>query len=631
MWQASRPDTTVPPTVVSHSPNNGATGVSQAAIITATFSEDMNPATIGSSTFELRGPGNTLVTATVTYNGGARTATLDPSSNLLASTSYTATVKGGATGAKDAGGLAMVSDFVWTFTTEAAACSSSCSGWSDSTTPTNASANDPNAVELGVKFRSDLNGFIAGIRFYKGAGNTGTHVGRLWTAGGTQLATATFTSETASGWQQVSFAAPVAITANTVYVASYHAPNGGYAFDSNFFASGFQNGPLYFLSNGESGGNGLYRYNATAIFPINTFNSTNYWVDVVFTTSAGGVLTLPPTDPTNLSATAVETSQINLTWTGSTDNVGVSGYRVERCQGAGCTGFAEVATPTGTTHPDTGLTAGTTYRYRVRAADAVPNFSGYSNIATATTHDPPPGQPTGLSATASASGVALTWSVSPEPDLAGYHVYRRPSGSGPFTRLNASLLATPAFEDTLAPSGTSDYTVTAVDAAGNESAQASSVPVTMTLANRLLNPGFELDANNDTRPDSWTSNANFTRSNALARSGSYSGRHLATNNAGYTITQGVSGLTAGRNYTFAGWVNIPATTDAFTLTLRVRWRTVLQIVLRTDVIKAYTTSSAGWDKAALSLTAPILTTNAQVEMVVSSLNGTVYVDDFALR
>ena len=78
-------------------------------------------------------------------------------------------------------------------------------------------------------------------------------------------------------------------------------------------------------------------------------------------------------------------------------------------------------------------------------------------------------------------------------------------------------------------------------------------------------------------------------------------------------------------------MNIPATTDAFTLTLRVRWRTVLQIVLRTNVIKAYTTSSAGWDKAALSLTAPILTTNAQVEMVVSSLNGTVYVDDFALR
>ncbi|MGH8609438.1 MAG: DUF4082 domain-containing protein, partial [Gammaproteobacteria bacterium] len=246
---------TTPPTVVSHSPNTGATGVSQAALVTATFSEDMNPATIGTSTFELRGPGNTLVTATVTYNGGTRTATLDPSSNLPGSTSYTATVKGGATGAKDAVGVAMVSDFVWTFTTEAAPCSSSCSGWSNSTTPTNASANDPNAVELGVKFRSDLDGFISGIRFYKGAGNTGTHVGRLWTAGGTQLATATFTGETASGWQQVSFAAPIAITAApTVYVASYHAPNGGYAVDENYFAdTEFKNGPLHFLKDGDSG------------------------------------------------------------------------------------------------------------------------------------------------------------------------------------------------------------------------------------------------------------------------------------------------------------------------------------------------------------------------------------------
>jgi hypothetical protein len=61
------PDTT-PPTVISHSPNTGTTGVSQAALLTATFSEDMDPATIGTSTFELRGPGNTLVTATVTYN-----------------------------------------------------------------------------------------------------------------------------------------------------------------------------------------------------------------------------------------------------------------------------------------------------------------------------------------------------------------------------------------------------------------------------------------------------------------------------------------------------------------------------------------------------------------------------------
>ena len=79
-----------------------------------------------------------------------------------------------------------------------------------------------------MKFRSDSSGYITGIRFYKASTNTGTHVGNLWTSTGTRLATATFTSETASGWQQVNFATPVAITANTVYVASYHTNVGHY-------------------------------------------------------------------------------------------------------------------------------------------------------------------------------------------------------------------------------------------------------------------------------------------------------------------------------------------------------------------------------------------------------------------
>ena len=76
--------------------------------------------------------------------------------------------------------------------------------------PSVSSANDSSALELGVKFRSDFAGYVTGVRFYKGAGNTGTHLGHLWTSGGTQLAAATFTGETTSGWQQVNFATPVA-------------------------------------------------------------------------------------------------------------------------------------------------------------------------------------------------------------------------------------------------------------------------------------------------------------------------------------------------------------------------------------------------------------------------------------
>ena len=68
-------------------------------------------------------------------------------------------------------------------------------------------------VELGLKFRSDVAGTITGIRFYKASTNTGSHVANLWSSSGTKLATATFTGETASGWQQVNFASPVSITA----------------------------------------------------------------------------------------------------------------------------------------------------------------------------------------------------------------------------------------------------------------------------------------------------------------------------------------------------------------------------------------------------------------------------------
>ena len=145
-----------------------------------------------------------------------------------------------------------------------------------------AAANDSSAVELGVKFRPSANGFITGIRFYKGTGNTGTHVGKLWSNAGTLLATATFSNETATGWQQVDFASPVAVTANTVYVASYYAPVGRYAVNSNYFATGVTNGPLYALSNSESGGNGVYRYGTGGGFPNQTWQSANYWVDVVF-------------------------------------------------------------------------------------------------------------------------------------------------------------------------------------------------------------------------------------------------------------------------------------------------------------------------------------------------------------
>jgi hypothetical protein len=124
---------------------------------------------------------------------------------------------------------------------------------------------------------------VTGVRFYKGAGNSGTHVGNLWSSSGTLLATATFSGESASGWQQVSFSAPVTIAANTTYVVSYFAPNGHYAVDNNFFSTaGFDNGALHALANGTAGGNGVYQYGSSPAFPSGSYAASNYWVDVVF-------------------------------------------------------------------------------------------------------------------------------------------------------------------------------------------------------------------------------------------------------------------------------------------------------------------------------------------------------------
>src|SRR5258706_6636419 len=127
-------------------------------------------------------------------------------------------------------------------------------------------------------------------------------------------------------------------------------------------------------------------------------------------TAVGGTAppdTSAPSAPAGLSATTASVSQINLAWSASTDNVGVTGYRVERCQGAGCTTFAQIATPAGTSFSDTGLAAATSYSYRARAVDAAGNLSAYSSTAFATTPAPDTMAPT-VSMTAPATGATVS-------------------------------------------------------------------------------------------------------------------------------------------------------------------------------------------------------------------------------
>jgi hypothetical protein len=153
--------------------------------------------------------------------------------------------------------------------------------FSTSTVPGTVTVNDPNSVELGVKFSAAAAGNIIGMRFYKGPQNTGAHTAELWSSTGSLLASATFSNETASGWQTVIFANPVAVAANTTYVASYHG-NGYYAADGNFFSNTYTNGPLTAPSSASAGGDGVYAYGSSASFPSSTYNAANYWVDVLF-------------------------------------------------------------------------------------------------------------------------------------------------------------------------------------------------------------------------------------------------------------------------------------------------------------------------------------------------------------
>ena len=142
---------------------------------------------------------------------------------------------------------------------------------------------DSSSVELGVKFKSDVNGSITGIRFYKGAGNTGTHVGHLWIGLGHQLATATFTGETATGWQQVTLRDAGGDHRRHRLRRVVLRPGRALCRRRRRTSPlrGGQRRRCTRCKDGVSGGNGVYAYAGASTFPTNTYNATNYWVDVV--------------------------------------------------------------------------------------------------------------------------------------------------------------------------------------------------------------------------------------------------------------------------------------------------------------------------------------------------------------
>jgi hypothetical protein len=130
--------------------------------------------------------------------------------------------------------------------------------------------------ELGMRFKASVSGKITGVRFYKSSMETGTHTGKIYSSTGTLLASGTFTSETASGWQTMKFATPLAINANTEYVVSVNTGNTYYVDTVNGFASQVTNGKL----SSVVGNNGVF--GPVGSKPSQSWNNSNYFRDVLF-------------------------------------------------------------------------------------------------------------------------------------------------------------------------------------------------------------------------------------------------------------------------------------------------------------------------------------------------------------
>lgn len=224
-----------------------------------------------------------------------------------------------------------------------------------------------------------------------------------------------------------------------------------------------------------------YRYRIRATDPVG--NLTAYTSTVSAKTLAAPD-TEAPTAPKNLSSSPVSETQINLSWMPSTDNVAVKEYRVERCDGAGCSNFTQIATPTTRTYNNTGLSAGTSYSYRVRAIDAAGNLGPYSTVSSAVTLDTEaPTAPTLLNATPGPGTlITLTWEPASDNVRVTAYMIDRCAGTdcSLFTQIGTAM-ETSYVDSAVIAGGTYSYRVSARDAATNvgpdsEIVQASTTP-----------------------------------------------------------------------------------------------------------------------------------------------------------
>ncbi len=355
-----------PPALAATSPVAGASSVAANSVVSATFDEPIDPASLVVSVTDA---GGGPVTGVVVYDDPTTTATFTPDTSLANATQYTVAVS-----ATDVIGNATPSPLQFSFTT--ALPDGSVAGlWDDTVVPGTVDSGDGSSIEIGVKFSANQDLDVTGVRFYKSVANTGIHVGSLWDSAGTLLAQVTFGGESSAGWQEATFSAPVRILAGQTYVVSYLAPNGGYSVTGGYFGAAYSAGPLTAPASGPSGGNGVYRYSATTTFPTSSYNSTNYWVTPVYVVPPD--ITPPAlaaTSPANGASSVVVGSTVSATFDEPVQSATAS-LVLRDGGGAAVAGSVsyDAASNTVTFTPAAPLAASSTYTADVSASDLAGN------------------------------------------------------------------------------------------------------------------------------------------------------------------------------------------------------------------------------------------------------------------
>ncbi|MGI5506383.1 DUF4082 domain-containing protein [Lentzea sp. CA-135723] len=448
------PDTRAP-IQTSSSPVANAGSVALTTAVSGTFDENVS---LTGAQFTVTGPSG-AVQGALSLSQDTRTVTFTPTAPLTAATAYTASLKA----ADSSNNMSSVT--TWTFTTGSprpANCP--CTVWEDFAAPASLDSGDTNQVEVGTKVRFDGKGEVLGVRFYKGTGNTGTHTGSLWTSTGLLLATGTFTGETTSGWQKLMFSSPVAVQANTTYVVSYYAPNGRYSVTSGYFGGqGADYKSLHALQNGTDGGNGVYKYGGG--FPNNSYNATNYWVDVIYRNGLNGDTT-PPTLTARtpaVNATAVSlTAPLTATFSEAVDPASAQIW-LKDPGGTKLTGSISLSgdQKTVTWTPSGKLAPGTKYEAHLGIADAngvpMPDAAVWSFTTSTTAVCPctlfsPATEPTVTSSDdTGAYELGVRFSPSQSGQITGVKFYKGNGNTGTHTgslwNANGSRLATGTFSN----------------------------------------------------------------------------------------------------------------------------------------------------------------------------------------